>query len=345
MRKVAVLGAGYMGSAITFPLSLNGVNINLWGTWLDDEIIASCRRGYHPKLKKALSENVDLYTSEELKDALKSIDFAIIAVTSEGFLTVFKKVIKAMDKNVPFYGLTKGLLKYNGRIERISKTAEEIFKKQFPDDEFIWASIGGPVKAVELSNRIPTATIYGTNSSCVKNLNKYFATEYYKVFYTTDVIGVEVSSAFKNVYSIALGICDGLYESGKMSLNHNLRAFLFNQAVREMAYIVKLSGGKKDTALNLAGIGDLHVTSSSGRNRTFGVLIGMGIGPDKAYNDMCIKGEIAEGYNTLETGMIYLKQIKEDVNNFPLFDAVYDVVFRESDPFEEIRELLRILGE
>ncbi len=91
MKKAAVLGAGYMGSAITFPLSDNQVEVNLWGTWLDDEIIKSCINGYHPKLKKKMPDNVKFFYSHDLKKAVNDVDMIFVGVTSNGFLDVFKK--------------------------------------------------------------------------------------------------------------------------------------------------------------------------------------------------------------------------------------------------------------
>jgi len=100
MNKIAVLGAGYMGSAITFPLSDNGFDINLWGTWLDDEIIKSCINGYHPKLKKKMPDRVSFFYSDDLKEAIKDVDIIFVGVTSNGFLDVFKKLIDCT------YGIT-----------------------------------------------------------------------------------------------------------------------------------------------------------------------------------------------------------------------------------------------
>ena len=89
LKKAAVLGAGYMGSAITFPLADNGIKINLWGTWLDDAIIDSCRKGYHPKLKKKMPDNVTFLYSNDLVEAVKNVDMVFVTVTSNGFLCSF----------------------------------------------------------------------------------------------------------------------------------------------------------------------------------------------------------------------------------------------------------------
>ena len=110
MADVAVLGAGYMGSAITFPLCENGHGVRLWGTWLDDELVAAAREGDHPRLHKRLPERVRLFYAHELEDALHGVDFLIIAVTSEGFLPVFGKLLENLDQPLPFFTVTKGFV-------------------------------------------------------------------------------------------------------------------------------------------------------------------------------------------------------------------------------------------
>src|SRR5665647_2457699 len=100
MLKAAVLGAGYMGSAITYPLSENNIKVNLWGTWLDDEIIKSSLEGYHPKLKKPLPGIVTPMYSDRLSDAVKDVDIIFIAVFSDGFVNVFKMLFNAIKKRI-----------------------------------------------------------------------------------------------------------------------------------------------------------------------------------------------------------------------------------------------------
>ncbi len=91
--KVTVLGAGYMGSATTFPMSKNGVLVNLWGTWLDDEILERCSRESHPRLKKILPGPVSLFFSNRLKEAVHDVDMIIIGVASDGFIPVFSRLL------------------------------------------------------------------------------------------------------------------------------------------------------------------------------------------------------------------------------------------------------------
>lgn len=334
MKKIAVLGAGYMGSAITFPLADNGYGINLWGTWLDDEIIKSCINGYHPKLKKKMPENVKFFYSSDLEKAIADMDMIFIGVTSNGFLNVFKKMIDCAKRNYIFFKLTKGLVNDSGRIKRIAQAAEEIFRKKFGEsEEFNWTVIGGPVKAGELSNKIPTASIYAPNNESVADLCYSFSTDYYPITITDDPIGVEISSAFKNVYSIMIGICDGLFTKYGQGNYHNFNAFLFNQGMLEIAEMVEVAGGRRETAFDLAGIGDFYVASLSGRNRRYGDEVGKGGEPGETFKRMFDMGEVAEGYMALEISLDWVNSLdKKLIEKLPLLAVLHGIIFGGKDP-------------
>ncbi|MBN1299290.1 MAG: hypothetical protein JW997_06370 [Actinobacteria bacterium] len=341
--KVAVLGAGYMGSAITFPLADKNNEINLWGTWLDDEIIESSIKGFHPKLKLKLLKNVNLYYWQDLQAALDDVDIIFIAVASEGFVNVFEKLIDSLrsDKDYIFLKLTKGFVQYNGKIVRATQAAKDLFKKKFPGKEFNIASIGGPVRALDLANRIPSASMYGISDPKLGKLQKLLSTDYYRVFTNIDAKGVELCSAFKNIYAMAAGICDGLYRSEKEGLYHNIVAFLFNQACLEIAKIVKAAGGRESTAFNLAGIGDLHVTSAAGRNRRYGEMVGKGMDGEKAFKKMLEEGEYGEGYMALKLAIPWLKQENPVLlEELTLLTCLNNIIFNKAKPFQEFEELI-----
>ena len=346
LSTVAVLGAGYMGSAITYPLAENGVGVRLWGTWLDDGIIDSCKSGNHPKLKKKLPEAVSLFYSKEIGWAVRDVDAVFIAVTSEGFIPVFQVLLDTLERACPVFTLTKGFLRQgellrkgtvldrstvssNGaKILRISEGAEEMFRSRFQSEQFAWASVGGPVKAAELSLKIPSATVYGVNAAYLRETAESFSTGYYRVEISGDVRGVELSSAFKNAYAVAIGICDGLYEQRLPGLYHNFRGIMFTQAVKEMSIIVSRAGGQPGTVYGLAGVGDLHVTGSSGRNRRLGELIGSGMTAEDAYRFMLNEGEVAEGYTALELGTEYIRELDPGLlQGLPLLGMLHRVIF------------------
>lgn len=345
MYNICVLGAGYMGSAITFPLAQRNNNINLWGTWLDDKIIKTCREELpHPKLDKHLSSTVKLFCSDDLEEAVKDSDMIFIGISSDGFLPVFKRLLDVLDQNKYIYTLTKGFVDDNGKIKRTTAAAAELLSSKFGNEEFLWTSIGGPVKALEVCRGIPTVSVYGSKTQEMAGMADHFCTDYYKIIHTDDITGVELSADFKNVFATGMGIIDGLYGPEMAGNYHNFSSLIFNQSIIEISKIVEKAGGKKETVFDNAGIGDLYVTSQSGRNRKFGELLGRGTSPKEVHRIMLEGGELAEGYHTLKLG----KQWLEDnyctlLEELPLFNAIYDVVFKDKDPLGQLSGILKKL--
>ena len=343
MYNITVLGAGYMGSAITFPLSRDN-NVKLWGTWLDDGIIEECIGGEHPKLKEPLPASVDLFYSRELKEALKDADIIFIGISSEGFLPVFEKLLEVLDHNIYIYTLTKGFVDDNGIIKRTSIAAKELLDYRFPGDPFLWTSIGGPVKALEICRSIPTISVYASSSRKMIDMASGFSTDYYRIMHTDDITGVELSADFKNVYAMGMGIIDGLYGPEMAGNYHNFSSLIFNQSILEISDIVEAEGGKKITVFDNAGIGDLYTTSQSGRNRKFGELIGSGKPPEQVYDEMLGDGELAEGYHTLKLGRSWLEgNHKSLLDKLPLFNIIHSIIFGGKDPLRELAGLLKKL--
>lgn len=353
MKNITVLGAGYMGSAITFPLSDNGNKINLWGTWLDDEIIESSLKGYHPKLKKPLPENVSLYYWQDMEPAIQDSDIIFIGVASEGFVKVFEMLVNNLnlDKEYYLFKLTKGLVEYNNKVTRATKAARDMFTKKFPKKEFNWTSIGGPVRAFDLSERMPTATVYGVSDDKIKKLVPSFSTDYYRIFPNNDVKGTEICSTLKNIYAISAGICDGVYKSNSEDKYYNLLSFLFNQSVIEMGKIIRIAGCNQETVHDLAGMGDLHVTSIAGRNRKYGELVGKGLEGKEAFDLMYKEGEYAEGYFALKLVIPWLIQSGTEklINDFiekelPLLSMLRSIIFDRAEPASQLKKLILKLG-
>ena len=341
--KAAILGAGYMGSAITFPLSDNQIKVNLLGTWLDDEIVQSSIKGFHPKLKKALPENVSIYYWQDLDAALEDVNVIFIAVTSEGFVNIFQKTLDILDRNndYTFFKLTKGFVQYKGKIMRATEAAFDIYSEKFPDKELKIATVGGPVRAVDLSHRVVSASIYGLSDIKIKDTAMTLCTDYYRIFTNDDIKSIELCSAFKNIYAMAAGICDGLYKEKKEGFYYNTVSFLFNQACLEIAEIVQAAGGNRQIAFDLAGIGDLHVTSTAGRNRHYGELVGKGIDGDVAFNRMFKMGEYGEGYIALKLALPWIKiNIPNICKKIPLLLSINNIIFNKCDPAEEFAKLI-----
>jgi glycerol-3-phosphate dehydrogenase (NAD(P)+) len=175
-----------------------------------------------------------------------------------------------------------------------------------------------------------------------KDMPFKFSAAFYPVTITDDIPGVEVSSTFKNVYSIAVGICDGLYKASREGMYHNFNAFIFNQAMVEMSRIAVAAGGRTDTVFDLAGIGDFYVASISGRNRKYGEFVGKGENPRDIFNKMFEAGEVAEGYYALKLGVDWVKSLGMDLHReLPLLDYLYRIVFDPKDPMQTLLDFVR----
>jgi glycerol-3-phosphate dehydrogenase (NAD(P)+) len=183
------------------------------------------------------------------------------------------------------------------------------------------------------------------SNSKAASIFKAFSTGYYRIFECIDASGVEICSTFKNIYSIAAGICDGIYKENFNGCYFNIIAFLFNQSLLEMLKIVDITGGQKDTAVSFAGTGDLHVTSSAGRNRRFGEMVGKGINPSEAFSKMLEEGEYGEGYIALKLSVPWLSNFGIDIKKeLPLLSALYNIIYAEKNPEEIFKELISKLG-
>lgn len=168
-------------------------------------------------------------------------------------MDVYRLLLENLDSSsissLYFFKLTKGFVKYKDKIVGATEAARDMFEKKFGNRDFLWTTVGGPVRAVDLANRIPSASMYGLSNERIKTISSGFSIDYYRIFTNNDIRGVELCSAFKNIYAMATGICDGLYRAEKEGLYHNIIAFLFNQACLEVAEIVAAAGGEKKQLL------------------------------------------------------------------------------------------------
>jgi len=347
-NKAVVLGAGYMGSAVTFPLADSGHEVCLWGTWLDDDIIDSAKNGIHPKLGRPLRDGVTLLHSDRLKDAVAGAQYIFLAVSSEGFKPVFDMLLDHLHETpgepCAILCLTKGFVEKEGAVLRTSEWALTRLSEKFGEQAFDWVSVGGPVKAVELSKMIPSASIYGVTKETLLDTVRRFCTPYYRIVPFRDVAGVELCAAFKNAYAIGIGICDGLYGQKGEKEYHNASALLFTQSVEEMALIVERAGGDSCAVFGLAGAGDLHVTGRSGRNREFGELVGSGGEPEESFNRMLRADRLAEGYDALAKGVRFWEAHGGEPGELPLLYMLHGIIIHGKNPEEAIYSFIEGYG-
>ena len=276
MAIVTLVGSGQMASALTFPLFENGYEVRLVGSPLDGDVIARLRQdNYHINLDRTLHDGVKYYTIDQLSEALDDAELVVCGVSSFGVDWFLESVFPVIRADVPVISVTKGMIDYpDGRLQ----VYPEYWAERMPEDHQIELfAIGGPCTARDLSDHDHSFVAY-----CGKDLEKlawireHFATDYYHIAITDDVVGLEAAVALKNGYALGTAIAIGMKNRcGDDGIAHvNSKAALFQQSVWEMDQLLGIVGGSHKMIMYAAG--DLDVTVAGGRSRKVGQYLGEG---------------------------------------------------------------------
>ena len=304
MARILILGAGVMGSAIAVPAVDNGHQVTLVGTHLDSDIIAAMRldRAAHPRLGAPLPSAVEPIDFEDLESRhFEAADLVILGVSSAGMTWATEQLVRLMRSAKPIALVTKGLVE-NGpdRPRTYVETLPEALRRSgLPAMPIV--GIAGPCIARELAERRPTAVVYASSDEVACHaVAHWMQTPYYRVSTCTDQIGVEACAALKNFFAIgvsALWTRHARTDTGAPATAMNPAAAVFNQAVVEMGRLAEWIGGRRETAADLAGLGDLQVTVAGGRNSKLGRYLGEGMSITDALSGP-LQGETVEGVDT-----------------------------------------------
>ena len=299
MSHVAIVGAGLMGTAMTWPLSDNGHRVRLVGTHLDNEIIDSClAKRYHPRLRRRLPDNVQPFYVDQIGEALKDVDVVVSGVSSPGVHWIGQTLAPLLTPGMTVIAVTKGL---EATPDGDLCILPDVLASELPQSvrkTVTLAAIGGPCIAGELAGRRQTCVYFTSrNAAALPALREMFKTPYYHIFLSTDVMGVEVCVALKNAYTLAVGLAGGMLERAggpdeAGAWNHNPAAALFGASAQEMARLVSLLGGNPAMVTGLPGVGDQYVTCMGGRTVRLGRLLGKGLTYAQARAEMA--GETLE---------------------------------------------------
>ena len=334
MANIIIIGAGTMGTAFSFPCIDNNHNVSIIGTHLEndfiDQIIAQNR---HPTFNCNIPKGVNFLKFDKLNDQIaKEADLIVVAVISKGIEWVSIELSKILKKNTPILILTKGLSINNNRYEVLAHKMERILKKNGIKETNI-SAVGGPCLAKGLANKVHTSVIFANNDiKIAKQISEIVSTDYYHVFASNDVIGVETCAAIKNIFSMAVGASQGLCHSTastnlKKKNYLNTAAALIQESIYEMIIFVEKLNGKKETVLGLAGIGDLYVSADGGRNSKMGEYLGTGMTyKDAKKNKM--PNETVEGADlALEIGSKVKNDFKKE--ELPLMTSMINTICDE----------------
>ena len=262
MKKIIIIGGGAMGSAFTIPCLENNNNVTITEPYSKRFIKdLSSKNKFHSALNIKLPKK--LRFKKFSKDLLKEkFDLIVIALSLSG-IDFIGKELKNLKIKTPILVLTKGL-KYEKKNNKILTISEQL-RKNYKGMNI--SVLKGPCLAKELARKNQTSVVIANkNIKVAKSIGKQISTKYYLTEYSSDVIGVEVCSAIKNIYAMIIGAGQSLNSSSN----------LFQKSILEMSYLIKYFKGKDETILGLAGVGDLYVSATGGRNSKMGSYLGKG---------------------------------------------------------------------
>jgi glycerol-3-phosphate dehydrogenase (NAD(P)+) len=325
MERVAVLGAGSWGTALAKLLADQGMRTSLWARREDQ---AACIRetrhndAYLPGFE--LPET--LHATSDLEGALDGAEMVVSVVPTHGLRDVLAQAAPLIPRGVPLVSATKGI--ENETLKLVS----QIFEDHWPEEMHRFLTfLGGPSFAREVAAGIPTAVSVAGKDAAVGNLVQHaFATQRFRVYYTEDVMGVELGGALKNVVAIAAGAADGL------GFGHNTRAALITRGLAEISRLALHMGANPLTMAGLSGMGDLVLTCTGdlSRNRSVGLQLGKGKTLDEVLGGMTM---VAEGVRTTKSAHMLAE--REGVE-MPITSEIYRVLYEDKPAMEAVVSLM-----
>ena len=332
MKKIIIIGAGAMGSAFTFPCIENNNDVTIVGTHLEDELIEKIKmnKNIHPSLNIKLPNSLKIEKFDQLKLILKKdVDIIVAGVSSVGIKWFVDQISKNYKENLPIILLTKGLSIVKNEITTLSDKIKILLSEKGHKKINI-SAIKGPCLAAGLANKMRTGTVIANpDITEAQNLKEIISTEYYSTEISNDLIGVELSGAIKNIYSMLIGASEGLSNSNapieiQSKYYLNTSASLIHRSISEMVDFVTHYGGNSKTVYGLAGLGDLYVSAIGGRNSIMGKYLGQGYLYKEA-KEKFMKNITVEGAQlALEIGPKILKDL--NTKNFPLMFSMLSTI-------------------
>lgn len=332
MERVCVLGAGSWGTTMAALLAEKGFQVSLWvrGTELSGTIAGTREnKTYLPGIR--LPEN--LRPTNSFDEALKDASFVVCAVPSHGVRAVFCEARAFIPEGSIIVSLAKGL--EEGTNLTVSGILNDCLKG-IPHKGIVVVS--GPSFAKEVSLKLPTAVCAASASNeATKMVQNSFSTPFFRIYTNTDVTGVELGGALKNVIAIGSGISDGL------GLGNNARAALITRGLAEITRLGVRLGATPLTFAGLSGLGDLVLTCTArlSRNYSLGFDIGQGKNLEEIKKGMCM---VAEGIKTSGAAVALASIHKIEM---PITEEVYNILYKNKPARDAVYELMtrRLKGE
>ncbi|KAL2541854.1 Glycerol-3-phosphate dehydrogenase [NAD(+)] 2 [Abeliophyllum distichum] len=327
-NKVVVLGGGSFGTAMAAHVAHRKAELEVKMLVRDPEVCQSINEShynckYFPEHK--LPDNVTATT--DAKAALLHADFCFHAVPVQFSSSFLEGIADYVDPGLPFISLSKGLELNTLRM------MSQIIPRALKNSRQPYVVLSGPSFALELMNKLPTAMVVASKDKKMANsVQQLLASRNLRINTSSDVTGVEIAGALKNVLAIAAGIVEGL------NLGNNSMAALVSQGCSEIRWLATKMGAKSTTLTGLSGTGDIMLTCfvNLSRNRTVGVRLGSGEKLDDILNSM---NQVAEGVSTAGAVIALAQKYKVKM---PVLTAVARIIDSELTPAKAVYELMNL---
>jgi len=323
-QTITIIGDGAMATASALLLEGRGNRVRLWGPFEQHVRELAQQRENRKYLPNIPLPDSLMLTADPVEAMAGSVDLVVSAIPTQYLRPVWSRFVACAPGDVPVVSVTKGI--ENNTLMRPTQVIADVVGGARP-----LASISGPSVADELARCLPaTVAAASADANFAAHLQATFITRWFRVYTHTDLLGVELAGATKNVIALAAGILDGL------QAGNNAKSALLSRGLAEITRLGVAMGAEQETFFGITGVGDLATTcfSPTGRNRTAGEMLGQGRKLDEVIEQ--VHG-IVEGVPTTKSVMHLAKQHGVEM---PITAAVHAVLFEGLDPIDGISMLM-----
>ena len=320
--KTAVLGSGGWGTALAMVLADNGHDVTLW-SYLEEESRTLQETRENPLLPGVKLPDSIRYTWD--LSCVRGCQVVVMATPSSGVRSTARQLTAFLPPDMTLVSVSKGIEK--GTSLRMTQIIQEATGGICPV-----VALSGPSHAEEVARGAPTAVVSACpDRAAAERVQDLFLNERFRVYSSSDVIGVELGGALKNIMALCSGCVTG------MGCGDNTKAMLMTRGLTEIARLGVALGGTKDTFAGLAGMGDLIVTCTSMNSRNYraGLLIGQGVPVPEAVKKI---GAVVEGYYAVDSARELAQRAGVEM---PITQAAYQVLYEGGDPQTLFQQLMR----
>lgn len=325
MANISVIGSGSWGTALAWLLRKNGHQVTVWSFLKEETEMFLKYRENVDKLPGVVLDDQVVFTNS-LEDSVPGRDMLVLAVPSLAVRSTSRSLAPLVKEGQLIVNVAKGI------EEKTLMTMTDIIEEEIPQAEV--AVLSGPSHAEEVGKGLPTTIVAGAHSRrTAEQVQEYFMSPVFRVYTSSDMLGIETGAALKNVIALAAGMADGL------GYGDNTKAALITRGIAEIARIGTALGAHLETFYGLSGIGDLIVTCASvhSRNRKAGYLMGQGRTMEQAMAEVHM---VVEGVYSAKAGMALAERYQVEV---PILRSVNEILFEGKPAAEAVSELMQRL--